>query len=119
MFNDLLDGTKSISRILCPARNAFYKYEEILKAFDGIDKQKLVLAALGPTATVLAYDLCEKGFQAIDIGALDIDYEWFLRKETRLGVPVKFKYVDTDGQGRTIESLDDPVYKKQIIKNIL
>jgi glycosyltransferase family protein len=119
MFNDLLDGAKSVSRILCPARNAFDKYEEILKAFDGIDKQKLVLAALGPTATVLAYDLCNKGFQAIDIGALDIDYEWFLRKETQLGVPVKFKYVDTDGHGRKIESLNDPVYKKQIIKEIV
>ncbi|MCE5340393.1 MAG: GT-D fold domain-containing protein [Planctomycetaceae bacterium] len=119
MFNDLLDGAKSISRILCPPRNAFDKYEEILKAFDGIDKQKLVLVALGPTATVLAYDLCNKGFQAIDIGALDIDYEWFLRKETRLGVPVKFKYVDSDGEGRKIESLDDPVYKKQIIRKII
>lgn len=119
LFNDLLDGAKSISRILCPPRNAFYKYDEILKAFDEIDKHKLVLAALGPTATVLAYDLCSKGFQAIDIGALDIDYEWFLRKETKLGVPVKFKYVDSDGEGRKIESLNDPVYKKQIIREIL
>jgi glycosyltransferase family protein len=119
MFNDLLEGAKSVSRILCPARNAFDKYEEILKTFDGIDKQKLILAALGPTATVLAYDLWNRGFQTIDIGALDIDYEWYLRRETRLGVPVKFKYVDSGKGGRTIQSLDDPEYKRQIMMEIL
>jgi glycosyltransferase family protein len=119
MFNDLLDGAKSISRILCPARNAFDKYDEILSAFNNIDKNKLILTALGPTATVLAYDLCKKGYQALDIGALDIDYEWFLRKEEGLGVPVEFKYVDSGKKGREIEPLEDPEYKKQIIRKIV
>jgi len=119
MFNDLLDNAKSISRILCPPRNAFDKYDEILSAFNDVDKQKLVLISLGPTATVLSYDLCGKGYQAIDTGALDIDYEWYLRKETRLGVPIEFKYVDSGKKGRTIQPLDDPEYKSQIIKEIL
>jgi glycosyltransferase family protein len=119
MFNDLLDGAKSISRILCPAHNAFDKYDEILSAFDDIDKNKLILTALGPTATVLAYDLCNKGYQAIDIGAMDLDYEWFLRKEVALGVPVKFKYVDSGKKGREIQPLEDPEYKKQIIRKIV
>jgi len=74
MFNDLLAGAASVKRILCPPRNAFARYEEILSAFDDIDKNKLVLISLGPTATVLSYDLCKKGFQAIDTGAFDIDY---------------------------------------------
>ena len=119
MFNDLLDGAKSISRILCPARNAFDKYDEILSAFNDIGTDKLILAALGPTATVLAYDLCRKGYQAIDIGALDLDYEWFLRKEVVLGAPVKFKYVDSGSEGRKIQPLEDPEYKRQIIKRLV
>ena len=119
MFNDLLDGVKSISRILCPSRNAFDKYEDILSAFNDIDNEKLILIALGPTATVLAYDLCNKGYQAIDIGALDLDYEWFLRKEVELGVPLEFKYVDSGKKGRKIHQLQDPEYKKQIIKSIV
>jgi glycosyltransferase family protein len=119
MFNDLLDSADSISRILCPARNAFDKYDEILSAFNDISQDKLVLAALGPTATVLAYDLCNKGYQAIDIGAIDLDYEWFLRKETVLGAPVKFKYVDSGSDGRKVQPLQDPEYKRQIIKRIV
>ena len=40
-----------------------------------------MLIALGPTATILAYDLAEKGVQALDVGHIDIEYEWFLRKD--------------------------------------
>ena len=39
----------------------------------------LVLMALGPTATVMAWKLQQKGIQAIDIGHLDICYEVSLR----------------------------------------
>ncbi len=118
MFNDLLEGAESVSRILCPARNAFDKYDEILAAFNNISPDKLILAALGPTATVLAHDLCIRGYQAIDIGALDVDYEWFLRKETELGVPLEHKYVDSGKKGRKIRPLQDPEYKRQIIRKI-
>jgi len=118
MFNDLLDGAKSISRIICPARSAFDKYDEILSAFNDISPDKLVLAALGPTATVLAYDLCNEGYQAIDIGHLDVEYEWFLRKDVA-GAPLEFKYVDGSSKGRKVHRLEDPEYKRQIIKRII
>ena len=46
---------------------------------------------MGPTATVLAYDLSRAGYQAIDIGHLDLEYEWFLRGEgVRVEVPGKY-----------------------------
>lgn len=118
MFNDLLTGAKSISRILCPARSAFDKYGDIVSAFNGISQGALVLIALGPTATVLAYDLCNAGYQAVDIGLLDVDYEWFLRKDEQ-GAPLDFKYVDGSPQGRKILPLEDPEYKRQIIKSIV
>jgi len=119
IFNDLLNGAKSISRILCPPRNAFEKYDEILSAFDDVDKQKLIIIALGPTATVLSYDLCRRGYQAIDTGSFDVDYECYLRKEVRLGIPIEYKYVDSGKKGRTIQPLDDPEYKSQIVNKIL
>ena len=119
MFNDLLDSAASISRILCPPRNAFDKYDEILSAFNDVGNDKLVLTALGPTATVLAHDLCIRGHQVIDIGALDLDYEWFLRKEVELGAPLEFKYVDSGKKGREIRQLEDPEYQRQISKTIL
>jgi glycosyltransferase family protein len=117
--NDLLEEAKSISRIVfCPVKNAFDKYDEILSAFDGLNSDVLILAALGPTATVLAYDLCNEGYQAIDIGHLDLEYEWFLRKD-ELGKPLEFKYVDGTSEGRKIHRLQDPKYKRQIMKTIV
>ena len=67
--------------MLDPARDAFDYYEKLLKAtFETIKtihkENVLVLLALGSTATVLACELSEKKIQAIDIGHLDICYEW-------------------------------------------
>ncbi len=110
--NDILSGAKSISRIIfCPVRNAFNKYEQILSAFDEVYPDALILAALGPTATVLAHDLCKKGYQAIDIGHISEEYECFLRKET----PLELKSMGRDSKMKHASNPDDPEYKKQII----
>ena len=81
--NDLFDNVKSIKRILCPIVNAFNIYEKILQEALKIKKNKLILLALGPTASVLAYDLYHAGYQVLDIGHMDIEYEWFLRNATQ------------------------------------
>ena len=117
LFNDLLDGANSISRILCPARNAYDKYDDILSAFENINNDKLVLIALGPTATVLVYDLHGRGFQAIDIGHLDVEYGWFLHKDDEKVRPSQHKYVDAeDRRGHQFDSAE---YHSQIIYTIL
>lgn len=114
LFNDLLKNSKSISRIICPARNAFDKYDDIIDSFHNIPKDRLVLAALGPTATVLAWDLHRKGYQAIDTGHLDLEYEWFLNKDID-GRLIEFKYVDGSKKGRKIHKIVNSDYEKQII----
>ena len=81
--NDLFNNSKSIKRILCPAENAFNVYDKIINQAKKIDKSNLILLALGPTSTVLAYDLFKLGYQVIDIGHIDIEYEWFLRNATK------------------------------------
>jgi len=114
--NDLLDGAKSISRIIfCPDKNAFNKYDQILSAFDEVNSDALILAALGPTATVLAYDLCRKGYQAVDIGYIGEEYECFLRKET----PLELKSMGRNCKIKHASNPDDPEYKKQIIRKIV
>lgn len=53
--NNLFDNAKSIKRIICPAQNAYEKLQEIKQAIiDNVDKNKLILTALGPTASILA-----------------------------------------------------------------
>ena len=76
----------------------------------------LILLALGPTATVMAYNLAQKGYQAIDIGHIDIEYEWFQMKATSK-VPVPWRYVNETGN-RLSELSSDPEYTSQIIAQI-
>lgn len=88
--NDLLDNAAQVSRVLVPGKNAFLKYDEIIDEVRKQGQNKLILAILGPTATVLAYDLSKEGYWIIDIGQLDVEYEWYLRGvEERCDIPYK------------------------------
>ena len=115
--NDLFDNSKSIKRILCPAKDAFNKYEEILNSTKEYGRNKLVLIALGPTASVLAYDLAKEGFWALDIGHIDIEYSWFMKKVNEK-IPIEGKYVNE--ATITIDSRQqyDKSYTNSIILNI-
>lgn len=116
--NDLFNNTKSIKRILAPNRNAFNYYQLILDKVTQYDKQEyLILLALGPTATVMAYDLAKLGYQAIDIGHVDIEYEWFLMKATHK-VPVHNKFVNEAGAGAGVGVCNDQMYLSQILFKI-
>lgn len=115
--NDLFNNAASIGRILCPPVNAFEKYDLILKKALEQDKEVLFLIALGPTATVLAYDLYKNGFQALDVGHVDIEYEWYRMGATRK-VSVPSKYVNEALTGKEIESATEKDYYRQIICKI-
>ena len=116
--NNLFDNTKSIKRIICPAFNAFKVYNKILKFIKSLKEKRLILIALGPTATILAYDLFKLGYQAIDIGHIDIEYEWFLRKVKRR-ILIKNKYVNEVIGKNHFTKVNDNRYYNQIISKIL
>lgn len=116
--NDLFDNVKSLKRILCPSKNAFSFYEEILDAIVRIAKKdELVFIALGPTATVLAYDLFQKGFWAFDAGHIDIEYEWMKRGVDKK-VIIEGKYVNEVKGGALVEPINNETYEKQIVVKI-
>lgn len=77
--NDLLDGAARVRRILCPAQNAGEKLEKIRNASLEMPRDCLYLLSLGPAAKLLTEDLFHSGRRVIDIGNLDMEYEWFLR----------------------------------------
>lgn len=113
--NDLFDNAASIRRIVAPPVNAFDKYDEILQAaLRHGTKDTLFLIALGPTAGVLAYDLFHSGFQAVDLGHLDLEYEWCLRG-TGERCEVKYKYNNEYPEGDIVEDISDEAYQKQIL----
>ncbi|USS93388.1 GT-D fold domain-containing glycosyltransferase [Fructilactobacillus ixorae] len=95
--NDLLSQAKRVVRLTCPDRNAFESYATIFSTAvqkmktEGID---LVLVALGPTATILTYDLARSTTQQVlDVGHMDIEYSWYLNGDTKR-VPVAGKAVN-------------------------
>lgn len=90
--NDLFENAAGLSRLLCPAEDAFARYGEILDASKKYGKDKLILIALGPTATILSYDLARSGYWAIDIGHIDVEYMWMLGK-TQTKTKIKGRYV--------------------------
>lgn len=113
--NDLFAKAGSLARVLAPAEDAFEKYEEILQAAKVYGADKLILLALGQTATVLAYDLAKEGFWAIDIGHVDVEYEWFLRG-ARDKVKIAGKYVqEAHDRREDMEEIRDESYLKQIV----
>lgn len=75
--NDLFDEAKSVSRIICPSKNAFSKIDQIQAAIETYGQDKLILVMLGPTAKVLSDNLQSKGYWIVDIGHIDSEYEWF------------------------------------------
>ncbi len=114
--NDIFNKVKSLERILCPAENAFLKYEEIKKEVEKVNKNKIILLSLGPTAKILAYDLFLLGYRIIDIGHIDMEYEMFLRKASEQ-IKVKYKYF-SEIKERNPENYKDPEYLRQIIAHI-
>lgn len=112
--NDLFDNAGSIRRILGPAENAFSRYQEILDCCMKQEKNVLFLLALGPTATVLAYDLCRAGYQAVDVGHVDLEYEWFLRGEGCRTL-IDGKYNNELGEEQVVLPIRDKTYISQVI----
>lgn len=117
--NDLFEQAKEVRRILAPPTSSFDRYEEIYQeCLRWGDSADLFLLAIGPSSGVLAYDLTLQSYQAVDVGHIDLEYEWFLAgKGARVSVP--YKYNNEIEGGDLVEELHDPVYDSQIIASFI
>lgn len=73
---DDLIGAKTITEIVAPRQHAFAQYDCLMER---IGTPKRAILCLGPTATVMAVDLCAKGVHAVDLGHVGM----FIRKHRR------------------------------------
>lgn len=116
--NDLFDKASSIKRVVAPIKDAFSNYDEILSVCLKQPKNSLFVLALGPTATVLAEDLTNAGYRALDVGHLDTAYEAFLRKAKRF-VSIEGKIVFNEERHKNLlKPCKDKNYYAQIISTI-
>lgn len=116
--NDLFRNAHSLKRILGPAHNAFDQFDSLLGFAKTQTKEVLILVAMGPTAKPLVYELALAGFQAIDIGNLDVEYEWFLQG-AKQKVKIEGKYTSEAIGGRIVADIKDEDYENQIIAKFL
>lgn len=58
-------GAGEVTEIIAPRQHAWAEYERLLER---IGRPARALLCLGPTATVMAVDLCARGVHAIDLG---------------------------------------------------
>ncbi len=116
--NDLFKNAKSVKRILGPAHNAFDQFDQLLSFAKTQAEDSLYLIAMGPTAKPLAYELGLAGRQALDIGNLDVEYEWFLRG-AKTKVVIEGKYTSEAKGGRVVADIEDKVYEEQVIARFL
>ncbi|HEM5162989.1 TPA: SP_1767 family glycosyltransferase [Streptococcus suis] len=115
--NDLFQEAKSIQRIICPSKNAYSQIEDILAAIQTYGQDKLVLLMLGPTAKVLAYRLSKTGMQAIDIGHIDSEYEWFtMQAQTK--IKLQHKHTAEHNFDQDIIFIEDQEYLQQIVLDL-
>lgn len=78
--NNIFDCARSVEYVYGPSKNAFREYDKLLSDAMQIDKKRMVIIILGPTATVLAYDLAKNGYRALDFGHIAKDYDSFVKK---------------------------------------
>lgn len=78
----LFHSASGVSFVPCAAQHTFREYAALLEraAAHATTPDVLFLIAAGPTAGVLAWDLAERGAQALDIGHLTAAYDEFMQK---------------------------------------
>ena len=116
--NDLFDEANSIKRIVCPSHSAFSRVHEIEREIEKHAAGRLILCMLGPTAKVLAYHLSQKGYQVLDIGHIDSEYEW-MKMGAKTKVKFAHKHTAEYNFDQDIEFIEDETYNNQIVARIL
>jgi hypothetical protein len=71
---DMMKSARSIYQIAVPSTHAWKNYDKIMVDCLLRPKTDLFLLCVGPTATVLAYDLASVGRQGVDLGHLGLFY---------------------------------------------
>lgn len=115
--NNLLDNAICVERVLCPSNNAHNYYNQIIYCARQFSKDKLLLFSLGATATLAASDLCKEGYRVIDVGHLDIEYEWYLSNASERKI-IKNKQFTEVINPIPVGDPSDEKYYSQIIARI-
>jgi len=92
---DFFDVATQKEFLFAPRVNAWSQFDSIMEKILTYPKDFLITLILGPTATVLAYELSKLGYTAYDIGHVPKDYDAFRKNADRsAGAIAKFYAAD-------------------------
>jgi glycosyltransferase family protein len=76
-------GARSVRHVACPPEHAFREYAALLDRASAhlSSPDVLFVISAGPTACVLAWDLAQRGAQALDVGHLTSAYDEYSLKQ--------------------------------------
>lgn len=81
VFNDIeyniFENAKNINYIFTLTKNAYSNIESIRTKISKIDKNNILIFALGPCGKVLAYEMFKKGYRVLDLGHIIKDYDLY------------------------------------------
>lgn len=113
--NDLLENCNNVSRILCPSKNAYSVIDNISKTISKVlDDYDILLFAVGPTSKILIHKFFHK-IQCIDVGHLDVEYEWYLRK-TLKRIDVGKDMIELNKSNTKV--LNETIFTEEVLANI-
>jgi glycosyltransferase family protein len=92
---NLLGNADKLEIIYGPRKNAYDWRYTLFKQIVGYPRDTVVILSLGPTATLLAYDLTKEGYQALDLGHAGMFYSGIHPKSSNYSGG----YYDTDKPG--------------------
>lgn len=93
---NIFSSAKNIEYIHAPSINAYSEYEKIKTKAIEINKNKLVILILGPTAKLLTYDLALLGYQALDIGHIAKSYDWYKKGKSTINMDDAVEFFNPD-----------------------
>lgn len=76
--HELFNNKNSAQNVYGLPNNAFFEYDSLSKAIIDVAKSisnPIVILSLGPTASILAYDLATKGIRSLDLGHITNIYD--------------------------------------------
>jgi len=112
--NDLLDSAKTVERIICPSSEAYQVLEKIINECKRFPKDRLFLVSLGIAAKFLVEALFLEGYRVLDIGNLDMEYEWYLHGASGKEPIPKHDIIGIEAN----QEAGYQVYLNQIVKRI-
>jgi hypothetical protein len=110
----MIRKARNVDHVATPFSNAWKAYPDILKECKTHPKESVYLLCVGPTATVLAHDLCKSGRWAVDIGHRGMFYRRIGIEDDRYRQEWRHRPTDP-GYIRGVTDRDDYVLEEALL----